>query len=83
MKIEEVAKTFFELPAEEKKKVKRDMVNALGYHDGENTKNVRDWKEVFDFLVEDKTSVPASHEPNDKELRTLTNQWPQYPPEFR
>ncbi|VVA15240.1 PREDICTED: DMR6-LIKE OXYGENASE [Prunus dulcis] len=82
-KIEEVAKTFFELPAEEKKKVKRDMVNALGYHDGENTKNVRDWKEVFDFLVEDETLVPASPEPDDKELRKLTNQWPQYPPEFR
>ncbi|XP_021824897.1 protein DMR6-LIKE OXYGENASE 2-like [Prunus avium] len=82
-KIEEVAKTFFELPAEEKKKVKRDMVNALGYHDGENTKNVRDWKEVFDFMVEDETLVPASPEPDDKELRKLTNQWPQYPPEFR
>lgn len=82
-KIEEVAKTFFELPAEEKKKVKRDMLNALGYHDGENTKNVRDWKEVFDFLVEDETLVPASPEPDDKELRKLTNQWPQYPPEFR
>jgi hypothetical protein len=58
-------------------------VNALGYHDGEHTKNVRDWKEVFDFLVEDRTMVPASHEPDDTELRTLTNQWPQYPPEFR
>lgn len=82
-KIEEVGKRFFELPIEEKKKVKRDMVNALGYHDGEHTKNVRDWKEVFDFLVEDRTMVPASHEPDDTELRTLTNQWPQYPPEFR
>ncbi|KAB2602973.1 flavonol synthase/flavanone 3-hydroxylase-like [Pyrus ussuriensis x Pyrus communis] len=82
-KIEDVAKKFFELPGEEKRKVKRDMVNALGYHDGEHTKNVRDWKEVFDFLVEDQTAVPASHEPGDEELRVLTNQWPQYPPEFR
>lgn len=82
-KIEDVAKKFFELPGEEKRKVRRGMVNALGYHDGEHTKNVRDWKEVFDFLVEDQTAVPASHEPGDEELRVLTNQWPQYPPEFR
>ncbi|KAL6211639.1 hypothetical protein ACLB2K_016862 [Fragaria x ananassa] len=82
-RMEEVGKRFFELPLEEKKKVKRAMVNVLGYHDGEHTKNVRDWKEVFDFLVEDMTMPPASHEPDDKELRILTNQWPQYPSEFR
>ncbi|PON56996.1 Isopenicillin N synthase [Parasponia andersonii] len=82
-KVEEVGRRFFELPAEEKRKVKRDEFNAMGYHDGENTKNVRDWKEVFDFLVEDLTLIPASHEPGDHELRTLTNQWPASPPEFR
>lgn len=63
--------------------MKRDAANAMGFHDGENTKNVRDWKEVFDFLVKDGTLIPASHEPNDKELRVLCNQWPQYPPGFR
>ncbi|XP_061376299.1 protein DMR6-LIKE OXYGENASE 2-like [Gastrolobium bilobum] len=82
-KIEVVAKEFFEQSTEEKRKVKRDEVNAMGYHDGENTKNVRDWKEVFDFLVENTTQVPSSHEPHDVELRTLSNQWPQYPPDFR
>jgi hypothetical protein len=63
--------------------VKRDEVNAMGYHDAEHTKNIRDWKEVFDYLVENSTQVPSSHEPHDFELTTLTNQWPQYPPHFR
>ncbi|OMO74177.1 Oxoglutarate/iron-dependent dioxygenase [Corchorus capsularis] len=55
----------------------------MGYHDSEHTKNVRDWKEVFDFLLQDPTFVPASPEPEDKEMRKLTNQWPENPPEFR
>lgn len=82
-KVELEARKFFEQSIEEKKKVKRDEVNAIGYYDGEHTKNVRDWKEVFDFYVENTTQVPASHEPHDMELTTLTNQWPQYPPHFR
>lgn len=82
LKTEKMAKEFFELPAEEKMKVKRDEVNSMGYHDSEHTKNVRDWKEVFDYLVEDGAVIPASPEPDHKELRTLTNQWPQYPVEF-
>ncbi|XP_022931615.1 flavonol synthase/flavanone 3-hydroxylase-like [Cucurbita moschata] len=82
-RMEEVTKLFFDQGVEEKRKVKRDAANAMGYHDGENTKNVRDWKEVFDFLVKDRTLVPASHEPDDTNLRVLTNQWPQYPPGFR
>lgn len=82
-KVEIETKKFFELSVEEKKKVKRDAVNAMGYHDAEHTKNIRDWKEVFDFLVENATQVPSSHEPDDSGLRTLTNQWPQYPPHFR
>lgn len=82
-KVEIEAKKFFEQSIEEKKKVKRDAVNAMGYHDAEHTKNIRDWKEVFDYLVENSTQIPSSHEPDDLELRTLTNQWPQYPPHFR
>lgn len=81
--VEIEAKKFFEQNMEEKKRVKRDEVNSMGYHDAEHTKNVRDWKEVFDYLVENTTQVPSSHEPHDLELRTLTNQWPQYPPHFR
>ncbi|XP_048337567.1 protein DMR6-LIKE OXYGENASE 1 [Ziziphus jujuba] len=82
-KVEKVAKEFFELPSEEKRKVKRNEVNPLGYYDCEHTKNVRDWKELFDFLVKDGIVIPASPEPDDKGVRTITNQWPQYPPEFR
>lgn len=82
-KLEISAKEFFALEMEEKRKVKRDERNSKGYHDGENTKNVRDWKEVFDYLVEDEAEIPASTEPEDQELTTLTNQWPQYPTHFR
>ncbi|QCD89404.1 protein DMR6-LIKE OXYGENASE 2-like [Vigna unguiculata] len=81
--VEIEAKKFFGLELEEKRKVKRDEVNSMGYHDGEHTKNVRDWKEVFDYLVEDNAQVPSSYEPDDKDLRTLTNQWPQHSPHFR
>lgn len=82
-KIEKVAKEFFDQPMEEKRKVKRDEVNPMGYHDSEHTKNIRDWKEVFDFLVVDPTLIPASGDPDDKELRAMTNQWPTKPSEFR
>ncbi|CAN1278349.1 Protein DMR6-LIKE OXYGENASE 2 [Linum perenne] len=78
-----VAKEFFDLPMEDKKKVQRDEVHPMGYHDSEHTKNVRDWKEVFDFLVVDPTFVPASEVAEDLELRALTNQWPQIPSDFR
>ncbi|GLT39993.1 hypothetical protein SLA2020_141560 [Shorea laevis] len=83
IRVERVAKRFFDLPMEEKKKVQRDAMHPMGYHDSEHTKNVRDWKEVFDFFLQDPTVVPASLERGDQELRTLTNQWPEYPPEFR
>ncbi|CAN0927784.1 Jasmonate-induced oxygenase 1 [Linum grandiflorum] len=78
-----VGKEFFDLAMEEKRKVKRDEVHPMGYHDGEHTKNVRDWKEVFDFLVVDPTLVPASEVAEDLELRELSNQWPTVPADFR
>ncbi|KAH7660892.1 Codeine 3-O-demethylase protein [Dioscorea alata] len=64
---------FFALPAEEKRKVKRDEVNALGYYDSENTKNVRDWKEVLDLVIRE----------YDDGLLLLKNRWPEYPPAMR
>ncbi|PRQ23270.1 putative ent-kaurene synthase [Rosa chinensis] len=82
-KIEASAKKFFALPLEEKRKIRRDLNNVLGYYDTENTKNIRDWKEVFDFDVEDPTLVPASPDPEDDEETEWTNQWPEYPPEMR
>ena len=61
----------------------RDEVNPLWYFDTEHTKNVRDWKEVFDFVVSSPAFIPASPDPDEKELNELINQWPQSPPEFR
>ncbi|ESQ47997.1 hypothetical protein EUTSA_v10021028mg [Eutrema salsugineum] len=82
-RVEKTAAEFFDLPTEEKRRVKRDEVNPMGYHDEEHTKNVRDWKEVFDFLLQDPTIAPATPEPEDTELRELTNQWPHNPSDFR
>ncbi|CAL5377292.1 unnamed protein product [Camellia sinensis] len=82
-KFESAARKFFAQSTEEKRKVRRDKVNPQGYYDTELTKNVRDWKEVFDLTVKNPTVIPASYEPSDKEVRELVNRWPEYPPEFR
>ncbi|XP_038711417.1 probable 2-oxoglutarate-dependent dioxygenase At5g05600 [Tripterygium wilfordii] len=82
-RIEKVSKEFFHQPLEEKRKVKRNDSSPVGYHESEHTKNVRDWKEIFDFFVDDQTLVPASSEPDDQEVITLINQWPESPPGFR
>lgn len=82
-KIEDAERKFFALPLEEKKKVRRDEVNPYGYYDTEHTKNVRDWKEVFDFSVSDPSFIPLSSDPDNQEIKQLINQWPEYPLEFR
>ncbi|CAN4107629.1 unnamed protein product [Withania somnifera] len=82
-KIERASKEFFSQLTEEKRKVSRDESNPMGFYDAEYTKNVKDWKEVFDFVVQNPTILPASHEPHDMELKELTNQWPTFPTNFR
>ncbi|KEH40744.1 flavonol synthase/flavanone 3-hydroxylase [Medicago truncatula] len=82
-RIESVGKKFFGQKMEEKKKVRRDIVNVMGYYETEHTKNVRDWKEVFDFTVKESTLVPASIDPDDKEVTHWYNQWPEFPLEMR
>ncbi|KAG2271466.1 hypothetical protein Bca52824_066021 [Brassica carinata] len=82
-RVEETVKIFFDLPMEEKIKVKRDEVNPAGYHDGEHTKNVRDWKEVFDIYFKDPMVMPSSTDPEDEGLRVVYNKWPQFPSDFR
>eukprot|EP00262_Sarcandra_glabra_P005407 TRINITY_DN1696_c0_g1_i1.p1 TRINITY_DN1696_c0_g1~~TRINITY_DN1696_c0_g1_i1.p1 ORF type:complete len:354 (-),score=44.06 TRINITY_DN1696_c0_g1_i1:277-1338(-) len=82
-RLEMAAKDFFAMSSDEKRKVRRDEQNPLGYYDTEHTKNVRDWKEVFDFTIQDPTVIPASHESGDRELQMIQSQWPDYPPEFR
>ncbi|KAK7308572.1 hypothetical protein VNO77_42191 [Canavalia gladiata] len=82
-KLEAAARKFFAQSKEEKDKVRRDAVKVMGYYDSEHTKNIKDWKEVFDYTVEEPTIMPASIDPHDKELIHWYNQWPEYPPEFR
>jgi isopenicillin N synthase-like dioxygenase len=40
---------FFALPSATKRSLERTAENPWGYFDRELTKNVRDWKEIFDF----------------------------------
>ncbi|XP_010941859.1 protein LATERAL BRANCHING OXIDOREDUCTASE 1 [Elaeis guineensis] len=77
------SKGFFALSVEEKRQVKRDDVNPLGYYDTEHTKNVRDWKEVFDFVVEEPTVFPVLAGPRTNEFDSFMNRWPEYPPGFK
>lgn len=81
-RLEKVVKTFFNLPLEEKMKVKRDEVDPMGYYDGERTKNVRDWKEVFDVHFKDPMVLPTSTDHEDEGLLVVYNKWPQIP-DFR
>ncbi|KAL3616226.1 hypothetical protein CASFOL_039616 [Castilleja foliolosa] len=81
--VESAAKKFFELPKEEKNKVVRDKENPFGYYDSEHTKNVRDWKEVFDFAVENPVITPTLHDDDRLELKQLFNKWPHSLPELR
>lgn len=77
------AREFFALPLEERRRVRRGEENPLGYYDAENTKNVRDWKEVFDFIVNEPAELPATEEPGESRTDVFWNQWPENPPEFR
>jgi isopenicillin N synthase-like dioxygenase len=81
--IQSEAANFFSLPMQEKTKVRRDFDNPLGYYDTELTKNVRDWKEVFDFACRGTMRLPSIFELDSDEIRTVTNQWPQNPPGLR
>ncbi|KAJ6671289.1 OXOGLUTARATE/IRON-DEPENDENT DIOXYGENASE NON-HEME DIOXYGENASE DOMAIN-CONTAINING PROTEIN-RELATED [Salix viminalis] len=81
--IEKASRFFFDQPLEEKRKVRRNEEKVLGYYDTEHTKNVRDWKEVFDLNVQDPTVVPASYKPAHEELTRWFNQWPEYPNDLR
>jgi isopenicillin N synthase-like dioxygenase len=64
---------FFALPREEKLAIERTRDNAWGFFDRELTKNVRDWKEIFDF------GPPADGGP----MKGSVPQWPLILPEFR
>lgn len=82
-KVESASRKFFALSKSEKMEPSRDEANPFGYYDGEHTKNVRDWKEVFDFAVENPIVFPVWNERGDLELRKLVNKWPRSFPELR
>nr|AUF71969.1 gibberellin 20 oxidase 1 [Dimocarpus longan] len=82
-KVEDSGRKFFGLSLEEKRKIRKTEKQILGYNDSEHTKNIRDWKEVFDFVANDPTLLPVSHDPDDKEITELHNVWPEYPPELK
>ena len=64
---------FFALPAAEKHAIIRTVENAWGFYDQELTKNVRDWKEIFDV------GPPETQGP----LAGTRPQWPASLPEFK
>jgi isopenicillin N synthase-like dioxygenase len=82
-KIMEVSRKFFALPLEEKMKAGRGVYNTAGYHNNEHSKDFRDWREVYDFYVNDGMSMPASHDPDDHEIVHWFTPWPQNFPELR
>jgi len=82
-KMEAEARKFFHQSKEQKNEVRRDSVHVIGYFDSELTRNVRDWKEVFDYTVEEPTLVPASPHPHHHTITHWYNKWPHYPPHLR
>jgi isopenicillin N synthase-like dioxygenase len=83
LRLEEATKVFFAQSLEEKRKLTVDDNGFPGYHDTEYTKNVRDWKEVFDFLSKDPTLIPLNSDEDDDRVTQWTNPSPQYPPNFK
>ncbi|KAJ7524768.1 hypothetical protein O6H91_17G020300 [Diphasiastrum complanatum] len=77
--VEAEALKFFSLPLELKRKIQRTLENPLGYFDSELTKNVRDWKEVFDFVTRGKLEYAAA----DGKLNVQENKWPENPPHLK
>lgn len=82
-KLKEEAESFFALPLEEKRQVKRTRDNVLGYNDAELTKNVRDWKEVFDIAVRGVLELPVELEGGETEIQSDENKWPTSLPGLR
>ena len=67
--LESSMRAFFALPQAAKDAVRRSADNAWGYYDRELTKNVQDWKEIFDFGRPDPLEAGVDG----------TNRWPALP----
>ncbi|GLJ49009.1 hypothetical protein SUGI_1033870 [Cryptomeria japonica] len=59
------------------------LKTPVGYFNSEHTKNVKDWKEVFDFVPWDELELPISVDPNDPSTKIVKNHWFDSLPEFR
>lgn len=68
----EQTQAFFAQPSAEKQRVLRSDTNVWGFYDRELTKNVRDWKEIFDVGPPESQGPVAGAEP----------QWPARLPAF-
>ncbi|CAM6083295.1 unnamed protein product [Calypogeia fissa] len=79
--LEKEAMEFFSLPLEGKNKNRRSFQQPFGYFHQELTKNRKDWKEVFDFLVKEFISFP-SLDGSSAEQR-IRSQWPEEPAGLR
>jgi isopenicillin N synthase-like dioxygenase len=65
-------RSFFQLPSDVKRTIRRSATNSRGYFDDELTKNKTDWKECLDFAgVEEDGAVSVTHE----RLGDDQNQW--------
>ena len=69
----EQMRTFFALPITQKRRVIRTSSSDWGFYDQELTKNVRDWKEVFD----------VGHTETEGPLAGAMPKWPESLPEFK
>lgn len=67
-RLRNASRTFFSAPAPIREAVMRTRTNPWGFFDRELTKNVRDWKEIFDVGPRYGTSIP---------------QWPESMPSFQ
>ena len=66
-------RTFFAQSQKSKRQIERTLRNPWGYYDQELTKNVRDWKQVYDYGFGFEDDQGFRSEP----------QWPEAMPEFR
>ncbi len=69
----EQTKTFFALPVTEKRRIIRTSSSDWGFYDQELTKNVVDWKEVFD----------VGYAETEGPLAGAMPKWPESLPEFK
>eukprot|EP00644_Phytophthora_capsici_P016131 jgi/Phyca11/17533/fgenesh1_pg.PHYCAscaffold_28_\ len=66
-------RSFFRLPKEIKRTIRRSSANNRGYVEGELTKNKTDWKECFDFAGAGEDGPPTD---NVERFEGDRNQWP-------